>query len=133
MMLYRSRAKDALTMTVTLMPGTSMLSALDLARRIEAGEITPRGVVDLCAEAIAAREKEVGAFVALDLVAAPLKDPNRFRAPFQETGREAWENAKKHPVSATVVTALGLAAAGALFWAVHHFRLVEQVRDYLGF
>ena len=47
-----------------------MLSALDLARRIEAGELTPRAVVDLCAEAIAARESEVGAFVALDLDAA---------------------------------------------------------------
>jgi Asp-tRNA(Asn)/Glu-tRNA(Gln) amidotransferase A subunit family amidase len=47
-----------------------MLSALDLARRIEAGELTPRAVVDLCAEAIAARDKEVGAFVVLDLVAA---------------------------------------------------------------
>jgi Asp-tRNA(Asn)/Glu-tRNA(Gln) amidotransferase A subunit family amidase len=47
-----------------------MLSALDLARRIEAGEITPRAVVDLCAEAIAARDKEIGAFVVLDLVAA---------------------------------------------------------------
>jgi hypothetical protein len=58
---------------------------------------------------------------------------HRFLAPFQEKGREAWENAKKHPVSATVVTTLGLAAAGALAWAVHHFRLVEQVRDYLGF
>src|ERR1700692_3803853 len=52
------------------MPGTPMLSALDLARRIEAGEITPRVVVDMCAEAIAAREKEVHAFVVLDLVAA---------------------------------------------------------------
>jgi len=47
-----------------------MLSALDLARRIEAGELTPRAVVDICAEAIAAREKEVHAFVVLDLVAA---------------------------------------------------------------
>ena len=47
-----------------------MLSALALARRIEAGELTPRAVVDLCADAIAAREKEVQAFVALDLVAA---------------------------------------------------------------
>jgi len=44
-----------------------MLSALDLARRIEAGELTPRAVVDICAEAIAAREGEVGAFVTLDL------------------------------------------------------------------
>ncbi|MGH6673983.1 MAG: amidase [Xanthobacteraceae bacterium] len=47
-----------------------MLSALDLARRIEAGELKPRAVVDMCAEAIAAREKDVGAFAALDLDAA---------------------------------------------------------------
>src|SRR5580692_10835845 len=47
-----------------------MLSALDLARRIEAGELTPRAVVDMCAEAIAGRDKEVGAFVVLDLVGA---------------------------------------------------------------
>ena len=44
-----------------------MLSALDLARRIEAGELKPRAVVELCAAAIAAREQEVGAFVAFDL------------------------------------------------------------------
>jgi len=47
-----------------------MLSALDLARRIERGELTPRAAVELCAEAIAARESEVKAFVALDLDAA---------------------------------------------------------------
>ena len=47
-----------------------MLSALDLAGRIEAGELKPRAVIELCAEAIAAREREVGAFVALDLDAA---------------------------------------------------------------
>src|ERR1700726_910428 len=60
-------------MPASLMPGTplpGMLSALHLARRIEAGELTPRAVVDMCAEAIAARDKEVGAFVVLDLVAA---------------------------------------------------------------
>ncbi len=50
--------------------GLRMLSAVDLARRIEAGELTARAVVELCAEAIAAREKEIGAFVALDLDAA---------------------------------------------------------------
>ena len=44
-----------------------LLSALDLARRVEAGELTPEGVVDLCAAAIAAREDEVGAFTHLDL------------------------------------------------------------------
>ena len=47
-----------------------MLSALDLVRRVEGGELTPRAAVEICAEAIAARESEVGAFVALDLDAA---------------------------------------------------------------
>jgi Asp-tRNA(Asn)/Glu-tRNA(Gln) amidotransferase A subunit family amidase len=47
-----------------------MLSALDLVRRIDAGELTPRAVVELCAKAIAAREDEIGAFAALDLATA---------------------------------------------------------------
>ena len=47
-----------------------MLSTLALARRIDAGELSPPAVVELCAEAIAAREGEIGAFVALDLDAA---------------------------------------------------------------
>ena len=47
-----------------------MLSALDLARRIDAGELTPRAALDLCAQAIAVREAEIGAFAALDIEAA---------------------------------------------------------------
>ena len=47
-----------------------MLSALGLAKQIEGGALTPRAVVELCAEAIAAREQQVGAFVALDLEGA---------------------------------------------------------------
>jgi Asp-tRNA(Asn)/Glu-tRNA(Gln) amidotransferase A subunit family amidase len=47
-----------------------MLSALDIARRIEAGELTPLAAVALCAQAIAACEKDVGAFATLDLDAA---------------------------------------------------------------
>jgi len=47
-----------------------MLSALDLARRIEAGELTPAAVIDRCALAIAAREPSVGAFAVLDLEGA---------------------------------------------------------------
>jgi Asp-tRNA(Asn)/Glu-tRNA(Gln) amidotransferase A subunit family amidase len=47
-----------------------MLSALDLARRIDAGALTPAAVIDLCAEAIAKREPEIGAFVALDIAQA---------------------------------------------------------------
>src|SRR5215208_816898 len=47
-----------------------MLSAVDLARRIERGELSSAAVVDLCAQAIAAREPEIGAFTALDIEAA---------------------------------------------------------------
>ena len=47
-----------------------MQSALDLAARLEAGKLTPRAVVEMCAEAIAAREKDVAAFVTLDLAGA---------------------------------------------------------------
>jgi Asp-tRNA(Asn)/Glu-tRNA(Gln) amidotransferase A subunit family amidase len=48
----------------------AMLSALDLVRRIESGALSSRAAVELCAEAIAEREQDVGAFVALDLDAA---------------------------------------------------------------
>lgn len=47
--------------------GRLMLSAIDLARRIEAGELTPAAVIDRCAQAMAAHESTVGAFTALDL------------------------------------------------------------------
>ncbi len=47
-----------------------MLSALDLAQRIEAGKLTAPAVVEMCAEAIAAHEKDVGAFATLDLAGA---------------------------------------------------------------
>src|ERR1700683_773102 len=62
-----------------------MLSALDLVRRMEDGELTPRAAIELCAEAIAARENEVGAFVALDLDAARrlAADPHVAAAPLR--------------------------------------------------
>jgi Asp-tRNA(Asn)/Glu-tRNA(Gln) amidotransferase A subunit family amidase len=47
-----------------------MLSVLDLVRRLDAGKAKPRAIVELCAETIAAREPEIGAFVALDIEAA---------------------------------------------------------------
>jgi Asp-tRNA(Asn)/Glu-tRNA(Gln) amidotransferase A subunit family amidase len=46
------------------------MSALDLARAIEAGTMAPTAVVDLCAQAIARHEAEIGAFAALDIEAA---------------------------------------------------------------
>jgi Asp-tRNA(Asn)/Glu-tRNA(Gln) amidotransferase A subunit family amidase len=50
--------------------GQPMLSALDLARAIEAGTMTPGGVIDRCAQAIARHEAEIGAFVSHDIEAA---------------------------------------------------------------
>jgi Asp-tRNA(Asn)/Glu-tRNA(Gln) amidotransferase A subunit family amidase len=47
-----------------------MLSALALSRRIEAGELTPGAVVHMCAQAIGAKEAEIGAFAALDIEGA---------------------------------------------------------------
>lgn len=44
-----------------------MLKALDLAEALDEGDITPRAVLELCAEAIAAREAELNCFVHLDL------------------------------------------------------------------
>jgi len=53
-----------------------MLSALDLARRIESGTLTPAAVIDRCAEAIAAREAEIGAFASLDIAGARARAQN---------------------------------------------------------
>ena len=47
-----------------------MLPALELARRIEAGETNPAQVIERCAEAIGRREADVLAFTTLDLVGA---------------------------------------------------------------
>src|SRR3954464_8221750 len=47
-----------------------MLSALELVRQIETGALAPRAVIDRCADTIAKREHEIGAFVALGIEAA---------------------------------------------------------------
>jgi Asp-tRNA(Asn)/Glu-tRNA(Gln) amidotransferase A subunit family amidase len=47
-----------------------MLKALDLARQIEDGELTPAAAIDLCEQAIETREADIGAFTALDIGAA---------------------------------------------------------------
>jgi Asp-tRNA(Asn)/Glu-tRNA(Gln) amidotransferase A subunit family amidase len=47
-----------------------MLSALDLARRIEAGTLAPASVLEMCAAAIDARDAEIGAFTAIDFEGA---------------------------------------------------------------
>lgn len=51
---------------------------------------------------------------------------------FAEKGREAWEHAKRKPVSSTALTLLGLAGAGAMMWAVVHFDLVAEAKQAAG-
>jgi Asp-tRNA(Asn)/Glu-tRNA(Gln) amidotransferase A subunit family amidase len=63
-----------------------MLSALELARRIEAGALSPRAVVELCAEAVATHESEIGAFAALELDAARRRVEQQQLAPLPLRG-----------------------------------------------
>ena len=61
---------DKLKTNLTRHHGVPALSALTLAQRIEAGEITAAAVIDRCAETIARLEPAIGAFTALDIAAA---------------------------------------------------------------
>ena len=56
----------------------------------------------------------------------------QFFTTFKKKGRATWAHAKRHPVGSTVVTVGGLAAAGAVFWAVQHYQLVARMTDYFG-
>jgi hypothetical protein len=51
---------------------------------------------------------------------------------FRRKARDAWAHARQHPVSSAVITIGGLALAGAAFWAVGHFELVDKAKDAFG-
>ena len=53
----------------------------------------------------------------------------RLRVRVSKSAGEAWQQAKQHPVRASVVTVLGLVAAGAAIWAVGHYDLVQRAKD----
>lgn len=55
----------------------------------------------------------------------------RFFDAFKEKADDAWEHAKRHPVSSAAVTVGGLVAAGAAFWAIQHYELVDKVKNAL--
>jgi Putative transmembrane protein (PGPGW) len=57
---------------------------------------------------------------------------HRFFAPAKEKGKVAWEQAKQHPVSSSLVTVGGLVLAGVLVWAVYHFDLIARGKDLVG-
>jgi len=56
----------------------------------------------------------------------------RFFATFKRKAQDAWRHAKQHPLSSAAVTVGGLAAAGLAFWAVGHYRLVDEAKVALG-
>src|SRR4051794_22494206 len=51
---------------------------------------------------------------------------------FKKKGREAWQHAKVHPVSSTIITVGGVVGAIAVVWAVNHFDLVAKAKDAVG-
>ncbi|MGY1703409.1 PGPGW domain-containing protein [Geodermatophilus sp. SYSU D00697] len=56
----------------------------------------------------------------------------RIFATFRRKARDAWRHARQHPVSSAAVTLGGLAVAGAVFWAVNRYDLVDQATTALG-
>ena len=57
---------------------------------------------------------------------------HRLFANAQRKGKDAWQHAKRHPVTSSLVTVGGLLAAGAVVWTVSHYNLVEHALGYVG-
>ena len=56
----------------------------------------------------------------------------RFFTTFKQKARQTWTHARHHPVSSSLITIGGLAAAAMAIWAVGHFDVVERLRDLTG-
>ena len=56
----------------------------------------------------------------------------RFFDSFKEKAKDAWEQAKRRPVLATITTVGGLVLAGVAMWAVIHYELVAKAKDAIG-
>jgi hypothetical protein len=53
----------------------------------------------------------------------------RFFDQFKAKANDAWDHAKRHPLTSSLVTIGGLALAGVAFWAVGHYELVDKAKD----
>lgn len=53
----------------------------------------------------------------------------RFFDSFQDKGRDAWEHARAHPVTTTLVTVGGLLAAAAAFWFMSSRGILEEATN----
>jgi hypothetical protein len=57
---------------------------------------------------------------------------HRFFANAKSKGVDAWEQAKEHPVTSSIVTVGGLVIAGLVIWATLHYDLVARAKDLIG-
>ena len=57
---------------------------------------------------------------------------HRFFASWKEKGKDAWEHARRHPVSSGVITVGGLVGAGVVIWAVLHYDLMDKGKELVG-
>jgi hypothetical protein len=53
----------------------------------------------------------------------------RFFDSFKAKAQDAWGHAKQHPMSSTLITVGGLAAAAAAFWGVQRFGLIDKATN----
>lgn len=51
---------------------------------------------------------------------------------FKRKAHDAWEHAKRHPLSSGAITVLGLAVAGAAFWAIGRLELIDKTMNLVG-
>jgi hypothetical protein len=56
----------------------------------------------------------------------------RFFDTFKEKAKVVWAHARRHPVSSSVITVGGLAAAGVAFWLVGRYELVDRIKELVG-
>jgi hypothetical protein len=57
---------------------------------------------------------------------------HRFFSIWKEKGQDAWDHAKRHPVSSTAITIGGLVAAAVAIWAVLYFDLMDRGKELVG-
>ena len=57
---------------------------------------------------------------------------HRFFSIWKEKGQDAWDHARRHPVSSTAITIGGLVAAAVAIWAVLHFDLMDRGKELVG-
>jgi hypothetical protein len=51
---------------------------------------------------------------------------------FKVKGRQAWQHAKRHPVSSAAITLGGIVAVVVCVWALRYFQVVAVVREAVG-